>query len=45
VALLEGVVAERPEVGWYGWLGLLLTVGSAVVLLASGGETKNADRL
>jgi drug/metabolite transporter (DMT)-like permease len=45
VTLLEGVVAERPEVGWYGWLGLLLTVGSAVVLLASGGETRNADGL
>ena len=45
VTLLEGIVAERPEVGWYGWLGLLLTVGSAVALLARGGETKNADRL
>jgi len=33
VTLIEGIVAERPNVGWYGWLGLALTVGSGWFLL------------
>ena len=36
VTLLEGIVAERPNVGWYGWLGLgahgRLCIGSAEVV-------------
>ncbi len=32
VTLVEGIVAERPEVGWYGWIGLALTFLAGVVL-------------
>lgn len=35
VTLLEEIAAERPELGWYGWLGLALTVGAGVLLLRS----------
>jgi hypothetical protein len=38
VTLLEGIVAERPQVGWYGWLGLALMVGAAAFLVASTGD-------
>ncbi len=34
VTVLEGIVAERPEVGWYGWVGLALLVGCGVILVA-----------
>jgi hypothetical protein len=33
VTVIEGMVAERPEVGFYGWTGLALAVGAAVVLV------------
>jgi drug/metabolite transporter (DMT)-like permease len=35
VTLVEGILAERPEVGWYGWLGLGLVLAAAILLLRS----------
>jgi drug/metabolite transporter (DMT)-like permease len=35
VTLVEGILAERPEVGWYGWLGLSLVLAAAILLLRS----------
>jgi hypothetical protein len=32
VIVLEGIIAERPDVGWYGWLGLALTLGAGILL-------------
>jgi hypothetical protein len=34
VTLLGLIAAERPEVGWAGWLGLGLTVGGGMALLS-----------
>lgn len=32
VTLVGGILVEKPEVGWAGWLGLVLAAGASVVL-------------
>jgi drug/metabolite transporter (DMT)-like permease len=40
VTLLEGIVAERPDVGLYGWLGMALTIGATFILLRESGTNE-----
>ncbi len=44
VTVLEGIIAERPDVGWYGWLGLGLMIGSGFLLARHPVEVEVEER-
>ena len=39
ITVLGGILVERPEVGWYGWSGIVLAIGASCVLVRAQEKT------